>query len=240
LGLRGWPEAAALLGALAAFARPNGFLIAVPFVFLALRRGWRYWTAVAAPVATTIAVHAYFWAHSGAATVFFDAQREGWQRSGPGHIRTWISRITTSLEARAVLVLVGAIVALVLIYLAWRVRPLYALVAAWVFLIPALLLGTRSKWGLYETLVAAFVLPMCALLWRLEERYRPWAAYGTAVLAVSVLSGSMQSFYRQALFAFPLMWVPLEGPAILRRWWAFALGLAANVGLVVLLTTFPP
>jgi hypothetical protein len=238
--LRGWPEAAAPLGAIAAFARPNGFLIAVPLAYLAWRRGARYWVAAAAPVATAIAVHAYFWAHSGVYDSFLRAQSAGWVRHGPGHIGTWLSRVGSSLEARGLLVLIAGVIAIAVVYLAWRVRPLYGLVAAYVFVIPALLLGTRTKQGVYEAAVAAFVLPMCALLWRFGERYRPWAAFATAVVGASLLSGSVQSFYRQALFAFPLMWAPLEGPKILRRWWIFALGLAANVGLIALLTRFPP
>src|SRR5947207_1802171 len=75
--LRGWPEAAALLAVPAAAARPNGFLLAVPFAYLAWRRGARYWIAAAAPVATAVAVHAYFWAHSGVYDSFLRAQSAG-------------------------------------------------------------------------------------------------------------------------------------------------------------------
>jgi hypothetical protein len=78
------------------------------------------------------------------------------------------------------------------------------------------------------------------LLWRLGARYRPWAAFATAVTVLLLLSGTIQSFGRQSLFAFPIFWAIADGPRWLRSPPFAVLGLAANLGLVLLLTHFAP
>jgi hypothetical protein len=84
------------------------------------------------------------------------------------------------------------------------------------------------------------VLPLLVVLWRLGRRYAPWAAFATAVVALLLASGLMQSFGRQSLFAFPIFWALGDGPAWLRRPPLLALGFAANLGLALLLTRFAP
>jgi hypothetical protein len=84
------------------------------------------------------------------------------------------------------------------------------------------------------------VLPLLVLLWRLGARYRPWAAFATVVAGLLLLSGTIQSFGRQSLFAFPVFWAIADGPRWLRYPPLAALGFAANIGLVLLLTRFAP
>lgn len=93
--------AAGALGAIAATARPAGFLVALP-LFLLGRRG-----AALAPLAAAAAVHGYFWSRDGEPGAFLRAQ-SNWGRGG--------------IEP---LMIVGV---LVLAALLWRRRllPLYA------------------------------------------------------------------------------------------------------------------
>jgi hypothetical protein len=60
------------------------------------------------------------------------------------------------------------------------------------------------------------------------------------VVGLLLFSGTMQSFGRQSLFAFPIFWAIAEGPRWLRYPPLAALGFAANLGLVLLLTRFAP
>src|SRR5205807_419640 len=94
---RGRPIPAAVLAALAVAARPNAFLIAIPLAAIARGRSRIYWLAVAAPLAVTVAVHAYFWERSGVWDAFVRAQSH-WHRGGPGTFRTWASHISHALE----------------------------------------------------------------------------------------------------------------------------------------------
>jgi hypothetical protein len=72
------------------------------------------------------------------------------------------------------------------------------------------------------------------------HRYRPWAAFATVVIATLLLSGTMQSFGRQSLFAFPIFWAIADGPRWLRSPFLAVAGFAGNVVLVLLLTHFAP
>jgi hypothetical protein len=205
---RGRWWAAFLLGALCAAARPPGVLIAIP-LFARSRR------AALGPVAAAVAVHTYFWARSGVPDAFVRAQA-GWGRHG--------------LASRPWLVL-GVLAAIVVVAVAQRLRPL-AFVAALAFVVAK----TRSWQAATETLRAAIALPLAFVLVRLGPRYRVWTWFSAAVLAVSLASGSIQSFGRQALFAFPLAWAAAR---IGNRWLA-AGGAAANAALLLTLTHFAP
>jgi hypothetical protein len=57
---------------------------------------------------------------------------------------------------------------------------------------------------------------------------------------VLLLSGTIQSFGRQSLFAFPIFWAIADGPRWLLSAPLAVLGFAANIGLVLLLTHFAP
>jgi hypothetical protein len=84
------------------------------------------------------------------------------------------------------------------------------------------------------------VLPLLVLLWRMGPHYRPWAAFATAVTALLLFSGTIQSFGRQSLFAFPIFWAIADGPRWLRSTPLLALGFAGNIVLALLLTHFAP
>ena len=60
------------------------------------------------------------------------------------------------------------------------------------------------------------------------------------VVALLLLSGTIQSFGRQSLFAFPIFWAIADGPRWLRSLLLAALGFAGNLALVLLLTHFAP
>jgi hypothetical protein len=238
--LRGRPLLAGLLGALAAVARPNGVLIALPLALLAPRTGLRGWIGAAMPVAAAASVEAYFWRHSGRATAFFHAQRE-WGRGGPRNLSRWAEHVGDVLARHGVLIGLLAVVAAVALVFAWRhFGAWHTAIGAYACAVPVLLAATRSLEGFVDSARAALVLPLLVVLWRLGPRYRPWAAYSTVVVALLLLSGTIQSFGRQSLYAFPIFWAIADGPRWL-RWPPLAvLGFAGNLALVLLLTHFAP
>ena len=238
--LRGRPLAAGGLGAVAALARPNGVLIALPLAWLARGKGPRGWVGAALPVAAAAGVEAYFWARSDDATAFFDAQRL-WGRDGPRGLGDWADHVREVVENHAVAIALLAVVAVAALVVAWRRFGLWATaVGAYVCAVPLLLAATKSLQGFVDSARAALVLPLLVVLWRLGPRYRPWAAFSTVVVALLLLSGTIQSFGRQSLFAFPIFWAIADGPRWL-RWPPLAvLGFAGNIVLVLLLTHFAP
>jgi hypothetical protein len=241
LVMRGLPLAAAPLGAAAALLRPNGFLIAVPLLLLSRRRGLSYKLAAAAPVAAAVAVEIFFWARSGRADAFFHAQRL-WGRLGPTGIGHWVSQVSNVVGDHTALVALLALGGVAATALVWRRFGLWPVTVCFVYAcaVPLLLAGTNSTQRLVDTARCTLVLPLVVVLWRMGPRYRPWAAYASVVVAALLLSGLMQSFGRQSLYAFPIFWAIGEGPAWLRRRPLLALGFAANLALALALTRFAP
>jgi hypothetical protein len=238
--LRGKPLAAGALGAIAALARPNGVLIAIPLAWLARGKGPRGWLGAALPVVAAAGVEAYFWSRSDDATAFFDAQKL-WGRGGPSGLGDWADHVRDVLENHTLAIALLAVAAVAALCFAWRrFGLLTTAIGAYVCAVPLLLAATKSLQGFIDSARAALVLPLVALLWRLGPRYRPWAAYSTVVVALLLLSGTIQSFGRQSLFAFPIFWAIADGPRWL-RWPPLAvLGFAGNIVLVLLLTHFAP
>jgi hypothetical protein len=240
LALRGRPLAAGLVGAIAALARPSGFLIALPLALLARGKGPRAWLGAAAPVGAAAAVQAYFWSRSGNPTVFFEAQRL-WGRGGPGRFADWSNHLWDVIERHGLLIPVLAVLAAAAIVLVWRRFGAWpTAVIAYACAVPLLLAATQSLESFVDSARAALVLPLLVVLWRLGPLYRPWAAFATVVVGLLLFSGTMQSFGRQSLFAFPIFWAIAEGPRWLRYPPLAVLGFAANLGLVLLLTRFAP
>jgi len=238
--LRGKPLTAGVLGALAAVARPNGVLIALPLFWLARGKGPRGWLGAALPVAAAAGVEAYFWARSDDATAFFDAQKL-WGRGGPSGLGKWADHVRDVLENHALAIALLAVVAVAVLYFAWRRFGVWATaVGAYACTVPLLLVATKSLQGFVDSARAALVLPLVALLWRLGPRYRPWAAFSTVVVGLLLLSGTIQSFGRQSLFAFPIFWAIADGPRWLRSPPLAVLGFSGNIVLVLLLTHFAP
>jgi hypothetical protein len=179
------PTAAAVLGAVAAVARPSGFLVAIPLAWLL--RGWGRLAALV-PLLAAAAVHAYFWWRDGTFGAFFRAQSH-WGRG----------------EADALLV--AAVVALALAF-AFAFRFRHA-VPAYVLLVAAVAAAAGSLQTRTEVVRLGLVtLPALALL----VRARVWFVYSAVVVALSLASGSVQSLGRQTLLAFPLVWVFARAP----------------------------
>lgn len=240
LALRDRPLLAGAVGAVAAFARPNGVLIALPLAWLARGRGARGWVGAALPVAAAAGVEAYTWDRSDDATAFFDAQRL-WGRDGPSGLGKWIDHVAGVVERHGVVIGPLALAAAAALVIAWRRYGFWpTAIGAYVCAVPLLLAATQSLQGFVDSARAALVLPLLVVLWRLGPRYRPWAAYATVVVVLLLLSGTIQSFGRQSLFAFPIFWAVAEGPRWLRWPPLAALGFAANLTLVLLLTRFAP
>ena len=234
--------AAAWAGVLALRGRllPAGVLIALPLALLARGKGPRAWLGAAAPVAAAAAVEAYFWSHSGNPRVFLDAQRQ-WGRGGPGRFDDWTAHLWDVVTSHAVLIPLLAVLGATAIVVAWRRFGLWPTAAmAYACAVPLLLAATQSLEGFVDSARAALVLPLLVVLWRLGPLYRPWAAFATAVVGLLLFSGTMQSFGRQSLFAFPIFWAIAEGPRWLRYPPLAVLGFAANLELVLLLTRFAP
>ncbi|HEX6491767.1 MAG TPA: hypothetical protein VF002_10415 [Gaiellaceae bacterium] len=240
--LRGRPWLAGLCGAVAAVARPTGFLIAIALLFVARGSRPARIFAAAAPVAAAAAVHAFFWERSGDPRAFLHAQALPiWNRNGPARFKHWPGHVAHALHAHALVVGVGGLVAAALVLLAARrLGRWHALVVAYLFVVSALLLGAQTTQTRIESALLAGVVPLLGLLWRLGVRYRPWALYATAVVAVSFFSGTVTSFARQALFAFPLYWAVANGPRQLRHPAVAALGVAANLAFALTIAKYAP
>jgi len=135
----------------------------------------------------------------------------------------------------------GLLLACAVVVLAWRQfgwEP--TVVIAYGCAVPVVLAATQSLQGLTDTARCVLILPLLVVLWRMGSRYRPWAVFAGAVVLALLASGLMHSFGRQSLYAFPIFWALGEGPAWLRKPPFAALGLAANLGLALLITRFAP
>jgi hypothetical protein len=241
LVLRERPFLAGALGAVAALARPTGFLIAIPLLLVAKDPRARA-VAAGGPVAAAVAVQIYFWRRSGDFLAFFHAQELPiWNRNGPSRFSKWPGHVAHAFSVHAWLLIGGAFLGAVLVALvARRVGRWYAGALAYALVTAALLLGAQSPQARIESAVLAVAVPILGVLWWLGPRYRPWALFATAVLAVSFLSGTVTSFARQALFAFPLYWAIADGPRQLRHPLVAAGAVAVNVAFALTLAKYAP
>jgi hypothetical protein len=241
LVLRGRPLLAGTLGAVAAVARPTGFLIAIPLLLVAQGPRARA-LAAGGPVAAAVAVEIYFWQRSGDLLAFFHAQELPiWHRNGPSRFSKWPGHVAHAFSVHAWLLIGGAIAGAVLVALVarWWGRW-YAGALAYGLIAAALLLGAQSTQARIESAVLALAVPVLGVIWRLGPLYRPWALFATAVVAVSFFSGTVTSFARQALFAFPLYWAVADGPRPLRHPLVVAGAIVANVAFALTLAKYPP
>ena len=149
--------------------------------------------------------------------------------------------IAHAFDVHAALLITGAIVATVLIALAARrLNRWYAAALAYAFVVGALLFGAQTPQTRIESAVLAVAVPIVGLLWWLGPRYRPWALFATAVIALSFLSGTVTSFSRQALFAFPVYWAVADGPRQLRHPLVAVAAVVANVAFALTLSKYAP
>ena len=241
LALRGRPYLAGALAAVAAAARPTGFLIAIPLFFVTRGAAARV-VAAGAPIAAAAAVQIYFWQRSGDARAFLHAQQlPVWQRNGPSRFSKWPGHVAHAFDTHALLLGIGAVVTLVVVvFVARRYSRWYAAAIAYAFAVGALLFGAQTPQTRIESAVAAVMFPVVGLLWWLGPRYRPWALFATAVVGVSFLSGTVTSFARQALFAFPVYWAVADGPRPLRHPLVAVAAVAANVAFALTLAKYAP
>jgi hypothetical protein len=193
-------------------------------------------------VAAAVAVQLYFWRRSGDALAFVHAQELPiWKRNGPSRLSKWPGHVAHAFSIHATWLIAAALVGLVLIALvARRLGRWYAGGLAYALAAGALLLGAQTTQTRIESAILALSLPILALLWRLGPRYRPWALFATAVIAVSFFSGTVTSFARQALFAFPVYWAVADGPRPLRHPLVALVAVVANVAFALTLARYPP
>jgi hypothetical protein len=241
LVLRGRPYLAGALGAVAALARPTGFLIAIPLLLVAQGPRARA-VAAGGPVAAAVAVQLYLWQRSGDFLAFFHAQELPiWNRNGPSRFSKWPGHVAHAFSVHAWLLIGGALVgAAVVALVARRLGRWYAGALAYALVAAALLLGAQSTTARIESAVLAVAVPIVGVLWWLGPRYRPWALFATVVVTVSFLSGTVTSFARQALFAFPLYWAVADGPRPLRHPLVVAVAVVANVAFALTLAKYAP
>jgi hypothetical protein len=240
--LRGRPWAAGALGAVAAFARPNGFLLAIPLLFAgrASRLGRTF--AVVATLAGAAAVHGYFWVKSGDALAFVHAESLPlWARNGPGHLTRWPIHVAHALVHHAPVLVPAAFVAAgVVALVARRFGRVWAAAVAYVFVVLALLLGAQSTPTRIQSAVLALAALAIAYLVRLGRGYWPWALFAAAVVGLSFFSGTVTSLARQTLFAFPVYWAAAEAPKPVRHPLVIAAAVCANIAYALTLAKYAP
>jgi hypothetical protein len=242
LAVRGRPWLAGLLGALAAVARPTGFLIAIPLLFVTRSSIPGRVFAVVGPLAGAAAVHAYFWDRSGDARAFVHAQSLPiWARNGPGRLTKWPGHVAHAFEDHWVLVAIAVVAgAAIVVLVARRFGWLAAAVLAYLGISGLLLLGAQTTQTQIQSAILALAVLMLVVLVQLGRLYWPWAAFVAAILGISVFSGSVTSFGRQALFAFPLYWAVADGPRPLRHPLVAVAAIAANVAFALTLAKYAP
>jgi hypothetical protein len=198
--------------------------------------------AAGAPIAAAAAAQIYFWQRSGDPRAFLHAQElPVWQRNGPSRLSKWPGHVAHAFNMHALLLAVGAVVAVAaIVLLARRFGRWYAATAAYAFVVGALLLGAQTPQTRIQSAIVAVVVPVVGLLWWLGPRYRPWALFASTVVAVSFFSGTVTSFARQALFAFPVYWAVADGPRPLRHPLVATAAVAANVAFALTLAKYAP
>ncbi len=158
LATRGRTVPAGLLAAVAAVARPNGFLVAIPLAVLLWRRrgAGPALVASALPLAAAVAVHVYLWRHTGHLLAFRDAQR-AWGREGPSGLVTSVLDVRSTHHVQTLGELALAVVAVVLC--AWLFRHGQATPWGW---FAAAVLGLSLVSGSYQSIgrQALFAFPL--------------------------------------------------------------------------------
>lgn len=163
------PAAAALLGCVAAVARPNGVCVAVALLTLSWRDGRRPWPALG-PLLGALAVEAWLWRSTGDAFAFLTAQR-GWGRGGPQGLVDELRDLPSSGHLQTLVEVPIAILLVILVVRLHRgtadVRP-YAPFAATVV---AISLASGSFQSAGRQALLAFPLAFAACEWpRLARR----------------------------------------------------------------------
>ena len=127
----------------------------------------------------------------------------------------------------------------VLAYFWWRSGSMFAFTEAqgWArghpWELPLSLFESPAR--MWEGIIVAFAIYLCIRLWR-SSVDRAWPAFATAVLAMSLGSGTVWGASRHMMFAFPLVWAAAESERLRR--WPYAM-LGASLSIVHMLVILP-
>ena len=81
---------------------------------------------------------------------------------------------------------------------------------------------------MWDGVLAVFAITLCVLAWR-SPMLRVWAVYATAVLAMSLGSGTVWGIARHMFLAFPLVWALAGHSFRIRVWPLAALGACLSI-----------
>jgi hypothetical protein len=131
----------------------------------------------------------------------------------------------------------------VMAYFWWRSGSMFAFTEAqaWARGHPweVLLSPFTSTAMLWDGILAGFAVVLCVLLWR-SSLDRMWPIYATAVLAMSLGSGTVWGAPRHMLFAFPLIWAAADTSPRLRWWPLPVLGACLSIVHVFVMVSHVP
>src|SRR5205085_11501971 len=118
----------------------------------------------------------------------------------PGRSSKWPAHVADALAHPAAPVPPPALLALAVVVFigrgfGWR----YAPAVAYVLLAAGLLLGARTTLTRIESAILGLAILAILFLFARGREYWPWAAFATAVLSLSVFSGSVRSLRPDAL-----------------------------------------
>jgi hypothetical protein len=130
----------------------------------------------------------------------------------------------------------------VLTYFWWRSGSLFAFTEAQAWArgrpweLPASAFVSPAR--MWEGILVVFALYLCVRLWR-SSLDRAWPAFATALLAMSLGSGTVWGAPRHMMFAFPLIWAAAASDR-LRRWpYAVLGGCLSIIHVLVILPHVP-
>jgi hypothetical protein len=164
LAARGQVGAAAALGAVAAAARPTGFLAILPLAVLARQSGARaWWVAAVLPLASLAVVHGFFWARSGEIDAYRQAG-EQWNRTDPLVVFDAVGSALGALPAVNDNTINGAIAVVCagLLVALWRMGPGYRMWTLYSALALALPIVSGGFIGIGRYALLAFPLVWAA------------------------------------------------------------------------------
>jgi len=189
IALRGPPLAAVPLALLPALARPNGFLLAIPLLLIARRRGGRLGlVTAAAPLVGAAAVHLYLWARTDDPLAFAHAQRF-WDRGGPWMLPWSLVRVLWTGHLQTVAEAAAAALAVWLCVLLFRRGPDWRPWAWYVATVLAVSLGSGSFQSIPRQSLFAFPLVWMAAArpgWLADRRVLAGAVAANAGLILAL------------------------------------------------------
>jgi hypothetical protein len=186
----GRPGAAGVLGAVAAAARPTGFLVVLPLVLLARRRDERTrWLAPVLPLVSLAGVQVFFWLRSGDPLAYRRAA-ELWQRPDPLNLANSVGaaiRGAPHLAGNTVNWAIALFLVALLVRL-WRMGPEYRPWAVYAAATLAVPIASGQIVGIGRYALLGFPLVWAAADGVATLRRPAVVALGAAVSALLVVS----------------------------------------------------